>query len=99
MTVSESLRALATFLEEHPEIDMDGQNITLLKYCMERDEVATIARAGSWQKVYTDRAQVCRRVVVGKRTVPAVPAQPAHEEDIVEWVCEDEPLLKAEATA
>lgn len=42
------------------------------------------------------RSNVCKRVVVGKTTVPEkiLPAQliPAHEEDVVEWRC-DEPLL------
>jgi hypothetical protein len=35
-----------------------------------------------------DRGEVCERVVVGKRTVPAAPE---HEEEIVEWKCS--PLL------
>lgn len=43
--------------------------------------------------VYIDRAKVCRRVVNGTRVVPAIPAQPERVEDIVEWVCDDTPLL------
>ncbi len=34
--------------------------------------------------VYTNRENVCERIVVGKRIVPAVAE---HEEDIVEWKC------------
>ena len=38
------------------------------------------------------RENVCERKVVGKRFVPAteaymIPAQPAHEEDVIEWDC------------
>lgn len=39
--------------------------------------------------VFTDRAEVCRKVVTGHRTIPARPEQ---QVEIVEWVCE-EPLL------
>ena len=39
----------------------------------------------------TSRAEVCTRVVTGTRMVPEE-VTPAHEEEIVEWVC-DEPLL------
>lgn len=42
--------------------------------------------------VYTDRAKVCRKVVVGERVVPAVPAmeaQPERVEPVEEWVCEE----------
>jgi hypothetical protein len=42
-----------------------------------------------------NREKVCRRVVTGTRIVPAQPAEPEHEEDIVEWVCED-PILEGE---
>lgn len=42
--------------------------------------------------VYTDRDQVCRKIVVGQREVPAMPATEARTEDIIEWVC-DESLL------
>lgn len=38
------------------------------------------------------REVVCKRVVVGKKLVPARTIK-EHEEEIVEWVC-DEPLLK-----
>ena len=39
-----------------------------------------------------ERDQVCKRVVVGTKLIPAtseriVPAQPEHEEEIVEWNC------------
>jgi hypothetical protein len=33
------------------------------------------------------REQVCERVLVGTRTVPAVDAQPQHQEDVFEWKC------------
>lgn len=39
--------------------------------------------------VFTDRGSVCRKVVVGQRTVPATDERTV---EIVEWVC-DEPLL------
>jgi len=39
--------------------------------------------------INVQREQVCRKVVTGTRLVPA---EPAHEVDVFEWVC-DEPLL------
>lgn len=39
------------------------------------------------------RGQVCRKVVKGTRIVPAVEATPEHVEAIMEWVCDDVPLL------
>ena len=109
MTTSESLRALAEFLDANPDVDVTDQNITLLKYVTTREELAAIARTGSWKKeyttswfelhkefgngislqVYTDRSNICRRVVKGQRIVPAIPEQPERVEDIVEWVCDD----------
>jgi len=113
MTISDSLRALANFLEDNSDIDVTDQNINLLKYVLTREKLVEMARVSSWKKVYThdwfelhkdfgngislqvytDRANVCKRVVVGKRIVPAVEAQPDRIEDDVRWVCEDEPLL------
>lgn len=113
MTVSESLRALAAFLDDHQEIKVGEQNVTILHYVSTRKEIAECARAASWRKVYTNdyfelhrdfgngitiqvytpRGQVCEKVVVGKRIVPARPAEPEREEEVVEWVCRDEPLL------
>lgn len=40
--------------------------------------------------VNADRTTVCRRVVIGKKTVPA---RAEHEVDEVEWVCEEQSLL------
>lgn len=40
-------------------------------------------------EVFTERAEVCRKVVTGKRTLPARPEQ---DVETYEWVC-DEPLL------
>lgn len=117
VTVAESLRQLADFLDAHPEVEIGGTSVCLLDYVNTREELAAIAKRGSWRKVYTsdyfelhrdfgngitlqvytNRANVCRRVVIGQRTVPAVPAQPAHIEDVVEWVCEDEPLLAVQS--
>lgn len=42
--------------------------------------------------VSISREQVCKRVVVGTKIVPAkeeeiIPAEPEHEEDIVKWEC------------
>jgi hypothetical protein len=49
-------------------------------------------------EAYIPRNQVCERVVVGQKEVPAqaaIPAREAHMEDIVEWRCpEDFSLLK-----
>lgn len=104
------LRALADFLDAHPDIVPSSQTYNV--YVNSREELARIARATTWQKVYvgnffilrkmfggiqldvyTDRELVCKPVVTGKKIVEAVPAQPEHEEDIVEWVCEHESLL------
>ena len=43
-------------------------------------------------EVYVPKSQTCKRVVIGKKTVPfkeaqVIPAVPAHEEDIVKWEC------------
>jgi hypothetical protein len=45
--------------------------------------------------VYTDRAKVCRAVVVGKEMLPAVAALPEREVDKIEWVCDDAVLAGA----
>ena len=37
--------------------------------------------------INVDRQVICESVVIGKRIIPAVEAQPAREEDEVEWVC------------
>jgi hypothetical protein len=49
--------------------------------------------SGAELDVYTDRENVCRKVVKGTRFVAAQPATEAHEEEIVEWVCEEASLL------
>lgn len=48
--------------------------------------------------VYTDREQVCRKVVTGTRVVPAVEAQPEREEQVTEWVCDEVALLAPVST-
>lgn len=114
-TVAQSLRELADFIESLSDIDLRDQRITLIHYVTTREELAAIARVGSWSKqyddsffnivkdfgngielqVYTDRANICRRVVTGQRIVEAVPAQPERIEDIVEWVCDDAVLAQS----
>jgi hypothetical protein len=37
------------------------------------------------------REAVCRRVVVGKKTVPATPE---HDVEIVEWICDDPAVMR-----
>ncbi len=49
-------------------------------------------------EVNVGRDQVCHKVVTGTRVVPAVEAQPEHEELIEEWIC-DEPSLLASTAA
>ena len=39
--------------------------------------------------LYTDRVEVCRKIVTGTRVVPAQPATPERTEDVEEWVCKD----------
>lgn len=41
-------------------------------------------------EINIERQQMCRRVVTGKRVVPA---EPEHEVEEFAWVCDDEPLL------
>lgn len=62
----------------------------------ERDSYSTGAKfelpSGTYVKVETARENVCKKIVVGKRTVEAQPerilaAIPEHEEDVVEWEC------------
>ena len=45
---------------------------------------------------YVPRETVCRRVVVGKRTIPAQAAQPEREVEEVEWVCDEAALLNGD---
>jgi hypothetical protein len=52
-------------------------------------------------RAIVSREQICKRVVVGKKAIPGhvLPAKPeeyipAHEEDVIEWQC-DEPLLES----
>ena len=44
--------------------------------------------SGAVLEVFTDRSHVCRRVVTGRRIVPARPAVEEHEEDVVTWECD-----------
>lgn len=100
----QGLRALADFLAEHPDVPLPS--LTLNAFVDTKAEIAAIARVAPWGKnhngdwffltrsfagtvrldINVPRGQVCERVVIGQRTVPA------HEEDIVEWKC-DESLL------
>lgn len=49
--------------------------------------------------INVQREQVCKKVVTGTRIVPAVEAQPEHEEQIEEWICDDLPILARETEA
>ena len=42
------------------------------------------------------RAQVCRRVVIGTKVIPA---KPEHHVDVVEWICDEASLLAEEVSA
>jgi hypothetical protein len=62
----------------------------------DRNEYSTgaIAKlsAGARVSVHTARQNVCKKIVVGTRVVPAteervIEAEPEHEEEIVEWEC------------
>lgn len=64
----------------------------------ERDNYSTAAKvtlsSGFSLKVSTDRSNVCKRIVVGTRTIEAKPervevieAEPERTEEIVEWEC------------
>ena len=39
------------------------------------------------------REEVCRKVEVGEKVIPAQPVQPQRTEKVYEWVCEDASLL------
>lgn len=64
------------------------------------DELVTLRKPfGEWLELtmHANRDEVCERVVVGTKIIPAepkriIPAQPARTEDIVEWHCT--PLLE-----
>ena len=54
--------------------------------------------------VNISRNEVCRQVVVGKKTVAAepaklIPASPEREIDVTEWVCDDASLLGSKPAA
>lgn len=107
--VIQGLREFADFLEAHPTIPASQQNFLSYVYTREElakiarltswqkvyegDNYFTLRKtfsSGARFDVYTERSQVCRKVVTGTRTVAATPE---HEEEIVEWVCEDAALL------
>ena len=110
MNFTEGLRALADFLDAHPELK-EPFGVTVLSMAENIDKLRLGARAlgqcdkvfnGEWFSVekmfgpikfeiYSRRELVCERIVVGKREVPA------HEEEIVEWTCSNDPLLKVRA--
>jgi hypothetical protein len=62
------LRELADFLEQHPAVPipmLDGQNA----FVTSRDELAAIARAGSWEKLWLDQWFVLIRQFSGSVTL------------------------------
>lgn len=78
-------------------------------YEKERTDYSTGALAklpgGAIVRVYSSRDVVCKKIVVGKRVIPAtqeriIEAEPEREEDIVEWECpESFNALKEEQNA
>lgn len=52
------------------------------------DDLEANKRFGSFTfQVYIARNKVCKRVVTGKRIIPAKPAEPEREEEIVKYEC------------
>ena len=110
--VVRGLRDLADVMEQNRAIQVPWE-IVINAFADTREEIAAVARTGSWRKAFAgdwfslrrefggsvaldvsiQRAQVCKRVVVGKMTLPA---QPEREVEQVEWQCEDS-LLAPEA--
>lgn len=102
------MRALLDFIEQHPEIAMPTFNTVLVRVNT-RDDLAAIARLGSWEKVYngeyfslvkqfgTHTLDVFTdRSVVCRKVITGtrtVPATAEHVEEVTEWVCEDGSLL------
>lgn len=104
-----SLRAAADFLERHPDVRAP-RYVTMNVFVETREDLAVHARAATWEKIFNGqwvylrrtfgddlviditapRETVCRKVVVGVETIPA------HEEERVEWVCDDPVLLTSE---
>lgn len=103
----QGLRQLADFLEAHPEAPLSHVHVMeyiakrdQFKHVARvmgnidktlNDDFFGIERCFGpvVYRIFTDRGNICERIVTGKRTIPA---QPEHEEDIVEWSCA-EPLL------
>lgn len=82
--------ALAAFARAFPKVTKHGTGDTFWLAADLGDGLTIAAFAA-------DRDQVCRKVVTGTRTVPEQ-VIPAHEQDVIEWVC-DEPLLAPEQVA
>jgi ribulose bisphosphate carboxylase small subunit len=85
----EVLRSIGSFRKEY-----DGE-----------DFIAVKDFDGFQLRFRIKREKICKAVVIGKKTVEArvVPASftpekfiPAHEEDVVEWVCDESILAKPE---
>jgi hypothetical protein len=102
------LRALADFLEQHPDMPTPYYD-TINIFVPTREEIATIARLTSWEKEYQTTYFVLRKMfgddlrlevnidrgAVCRKVVTGtktVPAQPEHTIEEYAWVC-DEPIL------
>lgn len=101
----QSLRDCASWLEAHPGVEAPRYVVMNVFVNTREDvarhaRAATWEKVynGEWfylrrefgpdltLDITTERSTVCRKVVVGKETVPA---QPEHEVEVVEWVCDD----------
>jgi len=102
------LREAADFLEAHPDLPHQESPIQINVFVNTKEELATLARMGSWQKGGDDNYFYLMRDVgalrydiniarekICRRVVTGQEVIPAREEQIVEkveWVC-DEPLF------
>lgn len=103
------LRQMIDFIARHPEIPVPTyvSFVTAVSTRDELATVAKISGwkkdySDNWftlikefgqhrLHVYIDRAEVCRKVKTGTKKI--IPAQPEHEVEEFEWVCEDVGLL------
>ena len=110
----QSLRDLATFLEEHPAV-WAPQYVNINAFVNTREEVVAQARAASWEKVWNGDWFYLRkefgpdlsldvtadRGVVCRKVVTGtrvIEAQPEREVESYDWICDDASLMAERST-
>lgn len=100
------LRALADFLEQHPDLP-EGCPFSVNAFVSRKEELASVARLTSWAKGYnsdymwlsrTFRGDIkfevnVNRELVCRKIVKGTRVVPEQTVEDIEWVCDDASLL------